>query len=79
MIILILINVVIIIYIYLKYYKISEEAKEENNEIEKMDSIIIGFINDRGLVNNFDLLIAEIIELNIKGYIEIDYDNTRNV
>ena len=67
MIILILINVVIIIYIYLKYYKIPEDAKEENNEIENKDSIIIGYINDRGLVNNFDLLIAEIIELNIKG------------
>lgn len=74
MVILILINVVLIVYVYLKYYKVPEDAKDKNNEIENKDSIIIGYVNDRGFVNNFDLLISEIIELNIKGYIEIDYN-----
>ena len=39
-----------------------------------MEPIITGCINDKGLNNNFDLILAEIINLNIKGYIKIEYD-----
>lgn len=73
MIILILINIAIIIYIYLKYYKVPENISSITKEIEDKDSIIIGYINDKGFNNNFDLILAEIVELNIKGYITIEY------
>ena len=74
MVILILINIVIIVYIYLKYYKLPENIKNTVENIEDKDSIIIGYINDGGFSNNFDLILAEIIELNIKGYIIIKYN-----
>lgn len=73
MIILILLNIAIIIYIYLKYYKVPENISSITKEIEDKDSIIIGYINDKGFNNNFDLILAEIVELNIKGYITIEY------
>lgn len=73
MIILILINIAIIVYIYLKYYKITENLNNSNEKIDDKDSIIIGYINDGGFNNNFDLILSEIIQLNIKGYIIIEY------
>lgn len=77
MLILIFINIVIIVWIYLKYYnlpKIESITKEEIEKIEEIDPIIIGCINDRGFNNNFDLILSEIINLNIKGYLKIEYD-----
>lgn len=74
MLILILINIIIIVYIYLKYYKLPENIKNTVENIEDKDSIIIGYINDGGFSNNFDLILAKIIELNIKGYIIIKYN-----
>lgn len=74
MIILILINIVVIIYLYLKYYKFPKTIESSTEKIQNKDSIIIGYINDGGFNNNFDLILAEIIELNIKGYITIKYD-----
>lgn len=78
MLILIFINIVVIVWVYLKYYynlpKIENITKEETEKIEEMDSIIIGCINDRGFNNNFDLILSEIINLNIKGYLKIEYD-----
>ena len=78
MLILIFINIIIIGYIYLKYYNIPKNVEKTKEEIEKMDPIIIGYIYDRGLSNNFDLMLAEIIDLNIKGYLEIEYDINSN-
>lgn len=78
MFILIFINIIIIGYIYLKYYNIPKNVEKTKEEIEKMDPIIIGYIYDRGLSNNFDLMLAEIIDLNIKGYLEIEYDINSN-
>lgn len=72
-IILLLINIAIILYIYFKYYKFSENIINSNKEIDNKDSILIGYINDGGFNNNFDLILAGIIELNIKGYITIKY------
>jgi len=74
MIILILINIVIIVYIYIKYYKFPETIKETTQDLDDKDSIIIGYINDVGFNNNYDLILAQIIDLNIKGYITIEYN-----
>ncbi|MCI8396794.1 MAG: DUF2207 domain-containing protein [Clostridia bacterium] len=76
MIVLVLINILIIIYIFFEYYKPKEELKSINRDIKDTDVAIIGYINDQGVSNNLDLLIAEIIELNIKGYIKIEYEKT---
>lgn len=73
MIVLILINIVFIVYVYLKYYKSPKNINSAVDEIKDKDSIILGYINDLKFNNNFDLILAEIIELNIKGYIIIDY------
>ena len=56
MLILILINIIIIIWIYLKYYNSQTNKNITNQEITKMDSIIIGSINDKKTNNNFDLI-----------------------
>lgn len=78
MLILLIINIVIILWIYLKYYdapknkELQQEYKKE--KIEKMDPLIMGYIYDEGFKNNFDLILAEIVNLNIKGYIKIEYD-----
>ncbi len=74
MLILILINILIIIWIYLKYYNISKVEDTNTEKIKQIDPIIMGCINDRGFNNNFDLILSEIINLNIKGYIKIEYD-----
>lgn len=74
MVILLLINIAIIIYVYLKYYRLPKNVEFTNDKIEDLDSMIIGYINDQGIDNNFDLLLSGIIELNIKGYIKIEYD-----
>lgn len=73
MILLILINIAIIIFIYSKYYNFPKDINNINEKVEEKDSIIIGYINDVGVNNNFDLILAEIIDLNIKGYIKIEY------
>jgi len=80
MIILILINIAIIVYIYLKYYKFPETIKHTNENIENKDSMVIGYIHDGGggFNNNFDLILSQTIELNIKGYITIKYNNENN-
>lgn len=76
MIILILINILLIIYVYMKYYRFS--ISEVNKKIEDEDSILIAYIQDNGIHNNVDLILAQIIELNIKGYIKIEY-NKENI
>lgn len=79
MLILIFINIVIIVWIYAKYYNYQPKNKKTNEAIEKINPIMIGCINDRGVNNNFDLILAEIINLNIKNYIKIEYSkNTIN-
>lgn len=78
MIVLILINILIIVYVYLKYYKEPKNITGEIKSIEEQDSMVIGYINDVGLSSSFDLILSEIIELNIKGYITIEY-NKENI
>lgn len=74
MIVLIFINIAVIVYIYLKYYNFPKNENSTKEKIEEMDPIIIGCINDKGFNNNFDLILAEIVNLNIKGYLKIEYD-----
>ncbi len=73
MLILILFNIIIIILIYLKYYRIEPNLKFSKEKIEKLDPAIIGYISDDTVYNNYDLILAEILELNSKGYITIEY------
>lgn len=72
MIILVLINIIFIVCVYLKYYKFPKDIDVDN--IENEEPIIIGYVNDLNFNNNFDLILAEIIELNVKGYIKINYN-----
>lgn len=72
MIILVLINIIFIVCVYLKYYKFPKDIDVDN--IENEEPIIIGYVNDLNFNNNFDLILAEIIQLNIKGYIRINYN-----
>lgn len=74
MLILVLINLIIIVFIYLKYHRIPKNIEYKREYVENEDSLTIGYINDKGIKNNFDLILAEIIELNIKGYITIEYN-----
>ena len=72
MIILVLINIIFIVCVYLKYYKFPKDIDVDN--IENEEPIIIGYVNDLNFNNNFDLILAEIIQLNIKEYIRINYN-----
>ena len=73
MVILIFINIAIIIYIFLKYYRFPENKNSTIEKIEDRDVMLIGYINDGEFRNSFDLILAEIVELNVKGYIKIEY------
>lgn len=74
MLIIVLINIAIIICIYLRYYNFPENIKNTKENIEEIDPIVMGYINDRNINNNYDLILAEIVNLNIKKYIIIEYD-----
>lgn len=74
MLIIVLINMAIIIWIYLRYYHFSEDIINTKEKVKDIDPIVMGFINDREFSNNYDLILSEIINLNIKKYIIIEYD-----
>ena len=74
MVILILLNLVILLYIFFKYYRIPNNIKMSTQEIKNENSMVIVYIDNKDF-NNFDLMLAEIIELNIKHYIIIEYNN----
>lgn len=73
MLILILFNFGIILWIYFKFFKENKEVFEEN--IKDLEPLEMAYINDRSLGNNFDSILAEIINLNIKGHLSIEYNN----
>lgn len=74
MLIIVLINIAIIICIYLRHYHFLDEIINTEEKVDEIDPILMGFIHDRGLCNNYDLILAEIVNLNIKKYIIIEYD-----
>ena len=73
MLILILINIIIIIWIYFKYYHFEQNYKFYKEKIEELNPAILGYINDDKIYNHYDLILAEILELNKKEYIKIEY------
>ena len=76
MVILILVNIIFIIYLYKKYYNLPKDATYTKEEIEEINPMFLSFMYDEKIGNNFDIILSEIIELNIKGYIEINYLNS---
>lgn len=77
MIVLILFNIGIILWIYFSFYKEDKELEIFDENIEDIEPLEMGYINDRKLSNNFDLILAEIINLNIKGYLDIEYNGDK--
>lgn len=77
MIVLILFNIGIILWIYFNFYKEDKELEIFDENIEDIEPLEMGYINDRKLSNNFDLILAEIINLNIKGYLDIEYNGNK--
>ena len=72
MIFVIIINVLLIILIYKKYIYIPKIFDESSVQIDELDPALIGYIDDKD-GNSIDWILSEILELNKKGYIEIDY------
>lgn len=73
MVIIILLNLIIIICIYFKYYNSDKNIKFTKEQIEELSPAIIGYVNNKGLENNYDLILSEILDLNVKGYLTIEY------
>lgn len=72
MIFVIIINILLIIWIYKKYIYIPQVHDGSSEDIEKLDPALIGYIDDKN-GNSIDWILSEILDLNRKGYIEIEY------
>ena len=72
MIFVIIINILLIIWIYRKYIYIPPIHDISSREIEQLDPALIGYIEDKN-GNSIDWILSEILDLNRKGYIEIEY------
>jgi len=71
MIYLIILNFILIIWLYIKYIHIPHKANNLNEIIDKLDPALIGYIdNENG--NPIDWILAEVMELNRKKYITIE-------
>ena len=67
-----IINVILTIWLYKKYIHIPKIQNNQVQEMENLDSALIGYIeNEDG--NSIDWILAEILELDRKGYIKIEY------
>ena len=72
MIFVIIINILLIIWIYKKYIYIPIVNDISDEELEELDPALIGYIDDDN-GNSIDWILSEILDLNRKGYIEIEY------
>ena len=72
MIIVIIINLIFIVLLYQKYIYTPRTLNQEYKEMEEIDGALIGYIENKW-GNSVDWIFAEILELNRKGYILIDY------
>lgn len=73
MIYLIIINIIFIIWLFRKYMYIPKQLKETSKfDIRELDPALIGYIDDKD-GNSIDWILAEILDLNRKDYIDIDY------
>jgi len=75
MIYLIIINIVFIFWIYKNYIYIPKKVNDNYVEVEEMDAALIGYIENEN-DNSIDWMLAEILELNRKDYIDIEYERT---
>lgn len=72
MIYIVVINIILIAWLYIKYIYTHNVYESKNEELENLDSALIGYIeNEDG--NSIDWMLSEILELNRKEYIEIEY------
>ena len=72
MIIAMIINLIFIIWLYQKYIYTPRTSNQDYKEMEEIDGALIGYIENKW-GNSVDWIFAEILELNRKGYIFIDY------
>lgn len=72
MIFVIIINILLIIWIYKKYIYIPKIFDESSAQIDELDPALIGYIDDKN-GNSIDWILSEILDLNRKGYIKIEY------
>ena len=72
MIFVIIINILLMIWIYNKYIYIPSSYSESSEAIEELDPALIGYIYDKD-GNSIDWILAEILDLNRKEYIDIEY------
>ena len=72
MIIFIIINILLIIFVYMKYVSIPKSRLNDYQELKELDSALVGYIDNKW-GNAMDWTIAEVLELNRKGYITIEH------
>lgn len=73
MVAIILVNILLIIWLYNKYQYISKDEIKSNIKIEEFSPAVIGYIdNQKG--NPMDWVLGEILALNKNGYIDISYE-----
>ena len=72
MIFIIIINILLIIWIYKKYIYIPQIDEIGSEKLEELDPALIGYIDDKD-GNSIDWILSEILDLNKKGFIEIEY------
>ena len=74
MLVLIILNILFILWIFVKYVNIPKGRPNDYEELKKLDSALIGYIDNKW-GNALDWTIAEVLELNRKGYITINYED----
>ena len=72
MIIFIIINILFIFFVYMKYVSIPKSRLNDYQELKELDSALVGYIDNKW-GNAMDWTIAEVLELNRKGYITIEH------
>ena len=72
MIFVIIVNIILIIWLYKRYIYVPSNYQGTSIEIDELDPALLGYIeNEDG--NPINWILAEILDLNRKGYIEIEY------
>ena len=72
MIIIIVINLILILWLFREYIYIPKNLNQDYKEFIEMDAALIGYIENKW-GNSVDWIFSEVLELNRKGYILIEY------
>lgn len=72
MIIIIVINLILILWLFREYIYIPKNLNQDYKEFREMDAALIGYIENKW-GNSVDWIFSEVLELNRKGYILIEY------